>query len=139
MDKIFTIGLALTAIDNMSKVINAACGQAIQKFNDLQSKIKETSKKLAEIGTISYFAGSQIINTMKKPIEAFMELEDASTQLRSTLMEASGEVPKVFEKIDSVAKKLGAELPGTTSDFYRMASAMKALGVSGETIAGRSS
>lgn len=136
MDKIFTIGLALTAIDNMSKVINAACGQAIQKFTDLQSKIKETSKKLAEIGTISYFAGSQIINTMKKPIEAFMELEDASTQLRSTLMEASGEVPKVFEKIDSVAKKLGAELPGTTSDFYRMASAMKALGVSGETIAG---
>ncbi|MEM5854053.1 MAG: phage tail tape measure protein [Candidatus Aenigmatarchaeota archaeon] len=136
MDKTLTIGLALVAIDKMTQVINNACGQALQKFNALQEKIKETSQKLAEIGTISYFAGSQILDTMKKPISAFAELEAASTQLRSVFMEANGEVPKLFERIDEIANKLGAKLPGTTQDFYNMAASMKALGVSAETIAG---
>lgn len=136
MDKTLQIGLILVAYDKMTKVLKAATGEAIESFSRLQEKIKQTSEKLAMVGTASYFAGSQILYSMKKPIDAFMELEDASTQLKVTLMKDTGEISEKFEEINKIAAKLGAELPGTTSDFYRMASYMKALGITEESIAG---
>jgi TP901 family phage tail tape measure protein len=136
MNSMMQIGIALVAFDKMSRVIGDACGKATQQFSQLQEKIKQTSEKLAEIGTISYVGGQQILNAMQRPIAAFMELEDASTQLKSTLMQDGGEIPKVFQAIDKEAMELGNKLPGTTADFYKMASSLKALGVSGEAIAG---
>ncbi|MFN3396499.1 MAG: phage tail tape measure protein [Thermodesulfovibrionales bacterium] len=136
MNSMMQIGITLVAFDKMSKVIGDACGKATQQFNQLQEKIKQISERLAEIGTISYVGGQQILNAIQRPISAFMELEDASTQLKSTLMQDGGEIPKVFQAIDKEAMELGNRLPGTTSDFYRMASSLKALGVSGEAIAG---
>ena len=136
MNSMMQIGITLVAFDKMSRVIGDACGKATQQFGQLQEKIKQTSEKLAEIGTISYVGGQQMLNAMQKPIAAFMELEDASTQLKSTLMQDGGEIPKVFQAIDKEAMELGNKLPGTTADFYKMASSLKALGVSGEAIAG---
>ena len=130
------IGIALVAFDRMSKVIGDACGKATQQFTQLQEKIKQTSERLAEIGTISYVGGQQILNAMQRPIDAFMQLEDASIQLKSTMMRDGGEIPKIFYAINKEAMELGNKLPGTTADFYRMASSLKALGVSGEAIAG---
>jgi TP901 family phage tail tape measure protein len=138
MDKIFEVGIALVAFDKMSKVIKDACGTATQAFSQLQEKIKKTSETLAVVGTASYFAGQQILNATKKPISAFMELEDASTQLKVTLMKDGGEISELFGKIDKRARELGMRLPGTTADFYKMASKLKALGVEEEAIVGGS-
>lgn len=136
MDKTLQIGLTLVAFDKMSRVLTDACAQSAKGFSALQEKIRQSSERLAEMGTVAYASGRGIINAMQRPVSAFMELEDASTQLKSTLMDSAGNVPDVFKAIDKEAMDLGNRLPGTTKDFYQMASAMKALGVSGEAIAG---
>lgn len=135
MDRIFTIGLSLVAYDKMSGILEGAVGKSIAKFNQLQERIKRVSERLAELGTVSYFAGQQMIATMTKPVTAYSELEDALTRARVAFMTAGGEVDSYFSEIEKVAKRLGTELPGTTRDFTLMASRLKEVGIASETIA----
>lgn len=69
------------------------------------------------------------------PSKAFVEAEDAATQLQNTLMDKNG-VSAGFENLSKVAVQLGNQLPGATADFMSMASQLKGLGVSTDTIAG---
>lgn len=131
MDKMLTIGLSLVAYDKMSGVI----GSAVEKFTRLQEKIKQVSERLAELGTVSYFAGQQMIAAMGKPIAAFSDLEDAVTRSRVAFMTSGGEVDGYFSGIEKVALRLGNELPGTTRDFTLMAAKLKEIGIASETIA----
>ncbi len=48
-----------------------------------------------------------IINFLQRPITAFRELEEASTQLKSTLMRDGGEIPEIFQPIHKEAMELG--------------------------------
>jgi hypothetical protein len=66
---------------------------------------------------------------------SFMHVEDAATQLKNTLMTSDGLTPG-FEQLSKIATDLGNRLPGTTADFYAMASTMKALGVSTDSLTG---
>lgn len=69
------------------------------------------------------------------PAKAFADLESAGTQLKNTLMGSNGLAPG-FEQLNKIAIELGNQLPGTTADFTSMASQLKALGVSTETLTG---
>jgi hypothetical protein len=69
------------------------------------------------------------------PAKAFVEAENAATQLQNTLMDKNG-ISAGFDSISKVAVQLGNQLPGTTADFMSMASQLKGLGVETETIAG---
>lgn len=66
---------------------------------------------------------------------AFMEQEDAVTQLKNTLMTSDG-LTSGFEQLSKIATDLGNRLPGNTADFAAMASQMKALGVDTDTLIG---
>lgn len=87
----------------------------------------------AGAGGIQMAAG--LTAALALPARAFMEAEDASTQLKNTLMTSNG-VSAGFEQLSKIAIDLGNKLPGTTADFMAMASQLKALGVSTETLTG---
>ncbi len=130
------LGLALVAYDKMSGIISGAAGKAVSAIDRMTEKIRRASESLAEIGTASKFMGDQIIGTLQRPITEFAAFEDAATQLKTTLMRDGGVIPETFSDIEKVATSLGNQLPGTTADFFRMASAMNALGVSDKALVG---
>ena len=143
MEKIFQLAILFKTIDQATRPIREIqkATQALQetvektasKFALFKEKIEGFEKKALSIeGLVSTTAW---VGASKTILGSFMELEDASLRLKSTFMEAGGVVPEVFTKIDEEAQKLGAELPGTTADFYRLAAVMRQLGVGGEILA----
>jgi TP901 family phage tail tape measure protein len=143
MEKIFQLAILFKTIDQATRPIREIqkATQALQetvektasKFSQFKEKIEGFEKKALSIeGLVSTTAW---VGASKTILGSFMELEDASLRLKSTFMEAGGVVPEVFTKIDEEAKKLGAELPGTTADFYRLAAVMRQLGVEGDILA----
>jgi len=143
MEKIFQLAILFKTIDQATRPIREIqkATQALQetvektasKFALFKEKIEGFEKKALSIeGLVSTTAW---VGASKTILGSFMELEDASLRLKSTFMESGGVVPEVFTKIDEEAQKLGAELPGTTADFYRLAAVMKQLGVDAEILA----
>ena len=65
-------------------------------------------------------AGSLLAN----PINEYMGQEQASADLKITMMRADGSFG-AFEEINRQAKELGKILPGTTQDFINLAAALK--------------
>ncbi|QKV52637.1 phage tail tape measure protein [Comamonas antarctica] len=78
--------------------------------------------------------------TMARPVKAtlgtYAEQENASTQLRASMMQADGGVSAEFTQIDALAKRLGDRLPGTTADFVNMMTVLRKEGISAQAILG---
>lgn len=70
------------------------------------------------------------------PIKAFAEAEDASTTLKVSMMQSNGLVAKEYDEINSLANKLGTQLPGTTADFQLMMAKLVQQGISYKAILG---
>ncbi len=140
MENLFTIGIVLKTIDRATRPITEvshSMNELSKRTEKTLSKFERFKSKLKEVGTsLQNFANTMIgVGAFHTITSAFSDLEDASTMLKSTFMEAGGKIPEVFYAIDKEAKKLGTELPGTTADFYRLAATMKQLGVQGEVLA----
>lgn len=111
-----------------------------QRLNTELTKIKSFStpnitQNLMGFKTMAIAGGAIATHTVAKPIiQATMELENAQTELQNVLMDKSGKVSTGFVKIDKIAQELGKDLPGTTADFYKMATTMKALNVSEKSL-----
>nr|VFJ57016.1 MAG: phage tail tape measure protein, TP901 family, core region [Candidatus Kentron sp. FM]VFJ57057.1 MAG: phage tail tape measure protein, TP901 family, core region [Candidatus Kentron sp. FM]VFK11510.1 MAG: phage tail tape measure protein, TP901 family, core region [Candidatus Kentron sp. FM] len=65
---------------------------------------------------------------------AYSDLETASVNLKSALLDAAGVVPAEFAAIERQAVSLGNVLPGTTADFLGAARALSEQGVAMNTI-----
>lgn len=74
--------------------------------------------------------------TMMAPVRAFVESEDAATQLAASLMGPGAKVSAEFEKINRLAVSLGDKLPGTTADFQNMMTMLRRQGMSAQAILG---
>jgi len=97
--------------------------------------LSNVTQSLIGLKTMAVAGGAIATNTVAKPIiQATMELEDAQTELQNVLMDKNGKVSDHFAKIDKIAQNLGKDLPGTTADFYKMATTMKALNVSEKSL-----
>lgn len=131
-----TVAVTLRAVDNMSRVIASAAGNASRQFHAVAASARAASAASAAFGAKSMAAGAFAGAALLAPVRAFMTLEDAQTQLRSTMMRSSGQISYQFAAIDALAMKLGNRLPGTTADFYAMASSLKSLGIAESDIAG---
>jgi TP901 family phage tail tape measure protein len=99
-------------------------------------KLDKIAFKSIAAGTALTGAGVMTRSMSETPISAFTELEDAKTMLEMSMMDSSGNVPKSFAEINRQALELGNRLPGTTKDFYRIATVLRQLGVSEESITG---
>lgn len=132
MDKTLTLGLLLTAKDAFSPVFSSFKSS----LGNMTKGTKEFSTAMSGIGTGLKGASLATQGTTETIIKSFVELEDARTQLENTLMKSDGSVSPFFKSINDQAMQLGDALPGTTADFYKMASTLKSLGVQEESIIG---
>ena len=132
MDKMLTLGIVLSAKDAFSPVFGSLGGAVKSITKDMGS----FSTAMTKIGTVSQGAFAMSRGFAETAIKSFVDLEEAQTQLKNTLMKSDGSVSPFFKSISDEATKLGDKLPGTTADFYAMASTLKSLGVSEQTIVG---
>lgn len=143
MEQLFKIAIVLQAIDqatrpiqNISKAtkeLERSVEQTASKFDKFKEKLSQLNEKVKSLESVASTAAFGIAT--KSMLTAFMELEDAQKRLQATMMEAGGRIPEIFQKINEEAGRLGAELPGTTRDFYQLAATMLQLGVSAEALA----
>ena len=79
-------------------------------------------------GAATYATGTSVMKT-------FMAQEEASNNLKITMMKADGSFGK-FNEIGKIASQLGTDLPGTKKDFYKLAMALKKQGISDDVLTG---
>ena len=120
----FTLKAIITAVDRLSPVL-AKQSRAIRSWSK--------SFKQAGAGAVPMAVG--LGAGLAVATREFMQLEDASTQLQNTLMTNDG-VAAGFEQLSKIAVDLGNRLPGTSADFFAMASQLKALGVTTDSLIG---
>lgn len=132
MDNMLTLGIILSAKDAFSP----AFSKMGDGFKTITKDMKSFGTAAAGIGTA--LKGVQLATQggAETVIKSFVDLEEARTQLKNTLMKSDGTVSPFFKSISDEAVKLGNKLPGTTADFLQMASSMKALGVEEKSIVG---
>lgn len=134
MDKFLRIAVMLTALDRMSGVVDSSVTRSIRRMQDLENATQK-AQKLLGAGLAEIASGAGIALAMKPALDAFMELENAASNMKSSMLEAGNILPvDDFEKLGVLAEKLGNYLPGTTADFYAMFTRMKQLGVETDTI-----
>ncbi|MFH0710136.1 MAG: phage tail tape measure protein [Pseudomonadota bacterium] len=110
---------------------------------DKATRFEKIGKALKEIPKNATLAGTALIGVSvasrgaaETVIKSYVDFEDEQTQLKNTLMKSDGTVSPFFKSISNEATKLGNALPGTTADFFKMASTLKSLGVEEKSIVG---
>lgn len=91
---------------------------------------------MAGAGAASIAAGRAAARPVLATMDAFRQQEDAASQLRASMMQAGGVVPKEFDQIAALAQRLGDKLPGSTADFYDMMTVLRKEGMSAQAVLG---
>lgn len=132
MESQVKVALILSAVDRMSRIVNESVNKSIRGLKNF----KEQADRIADKGISLENFGSAIIGNqvLRKPIEAFAELEDGQARLQSVMMTNKGLAKDTFSGINKQAIELGNALPGTTNDFYNMFSTMLQGGAKAENI-----
>lgn len=134
MGSMMTIGLMLKAYDNMSGVVSTASNKAITSLAGIGQQMKSLSGQAEQFGRNLAAEGMVISAAMAKPLTAYADLEDATTDLKVAMLDNLGRVPKQFEAINKQAVELGNLLPGTTADFIGAGRALIEQGTAFDTI-----
>src|SRR5574341_2398983 len=128
MQSLFALGVVFKVIDKFSGPFRAL-NRLVAEHKD---RLRELGRTMQSWGRTALIAGGIVGGAMLLPARAFAELEDASTRLGVTLMQADGGIPAAFAAIEKQAIALGNKLPGTSADFLNMAASLGALGISPE-------
>lgn len=120
--------------------------ESLKRQGDQQRKLAQIQQQAAKgaaigggmavAGAASIYAGKQVARPVSAAMGAFAPQENATTQLKASMMKADGSVPQEFEKINELATKLGDRLPGTTADFIEMMTMLRRQGLSAQSILG---
>src|SRR5258708_31561129 len=121
------IAVILSAFDKMSSVVDSATENAQKKLRGIMGK------NFIE-GTAMIETGRKIIGSLEPAVKAYADLEQSSIDLKAAMMDSTGGVNENYEKIDSLAEKLGNALPGTTADFHQLFEAMFNNGIKAQQI-----
>ncbi len=99
-------------------------------------KLGTLTKTITTIGAVSQGAFLVSKGAVATVIESYSDLESAQIELKSVLMKSNGSVSPFFDTISKQAIQLGIQLPGTAKDFYEMATKLKSLGITEQSIVG---
>jgi hypothetical protein len=110
----FNLRAIISCVDRLTPVLNAQSRQ-----------IRAWGRQFERAGKGAIPMAAGLAAAVLIPARAFMEAEDAATQLKSVLMTKDG-LSGGFEDLMKIATDLGNKLPGTTADFAHMATVMKA-------------
>lgn len=103
---------------------------------------KRHAREMLHVGMLgagaaaSVGAGRALVRPLRATVDAFAPQEDATTQLRASMMTSDGSVAREFEQIQALATRLGDRLPGTTADFQDMMTMLRRQGISAQAILG---
>jgi TP901 family phage tail tape measure protein len=116
---------------------------ALRKKSDLLRREAELTARIGELRSkfrddMFNRVGTAVAlgATLKKPLDAFKDLDEAINNMQVAMTDATGNVPKQFEAIKKQTIELGNVLPGTTADFVNVATALKEQGVGIDSIVG---
>lgn len=130
MEKAFKVAVILTAYDKMTRDIRAAVSQSTAEMQ----KLKDKSQALFGKGIAQIAGGTALAASLAPAVNAYMELEDSTTRLKTAMMGVGGVVAPEFEAVNKLAVQLGNKLPGTTADFQNMFEVMLNNGIPAKTI-----
>ena len=124
------------SIDAQTKALERHAQRAndAKRINEAASKMQGYSSAMKSAGTQAVITGGVMAAGLSQPIKAFADAEDAATELKVSMMNASGTVAPEFEKISALATELGNRLPGTTADFQTMMTVLKQNGIESQSI-----
>lgn len=129
-NKQLSIALLLTAVDQMSSVVNSSIRKSLKSLKDFE----KSSQKITE-GFAMMEVGKKGFQFLADPIKEFARFEKDAARLRSNLMTAGGLLDKnTWQEVDALAFRLGSRLPGDTADFYRMFTVLRQGGLSAQSI-----
>ena len=113
MDKLFTLGVVLSASDMLSPVM----GKASQSVGKLTSKIKAAGIGLTQLGTASYGLGRTMLSPVTDTVMAYQDLARAQGEVESLGIGANG-----IDSITKSAKEFSNQFAGTTASEFLSAS-----------------
>lgn len=126
---------------NNASRTNTELERQAQRLQRITERHQRNERRLQTAANAS-MAGYVGINTAQRaghliasPVREYMQQEQASTDLKVTMMRADGTYG-AFEEINKQAIQLGNVLPGTTQDFINLARALKEQGVKDEVMSG---
>jgi TP901 family phage tail tape measure protein len=151
----FSVAVVIQLIDNFSRQLTAlrdGVSNFNNELNQTQSKLKtfgETLKKAFDPGAI-WSASEKLedftlkvaqatalpLATLYKTLDAYKSLELAQAEMEVALMTKEGLPTEKIKELNEQVEELGTKLPGTTADFYRVVTALKAAGMEIDKIVG---
>lgn len=124
---------------NNASRTNTELERQAQRLQRITERHQRNERRLQTAANAS-MAGYVGINTAQRaghliasPVREYMQQEQASTDLKVTMMRADGTYG-AFEEINKQAIQLGNVLPGTTQDFINLAKSLKEQGVKDEVL-----
>jgi phage tail tape measure protein, TP901 family len=124
---------------NNASHTNTELERQAQRLQRITERHQRNERRLQTAANAS-MAGYVGINTAQRaghliasPVREYMQQEQASTDLKVTMMRADGTYG-AFEEINKQAIQLGNVLPGTTQDFINLAKSLKEQGVKDEVL-----
>jgi TP901 family phage tail tape measure protein len=151
----FSIAIGLQLIDNFSRqlfTLKESVSHFNQELNQTQSKLqsfRETlkkafdpqaiwnaSEKLEDFTARITQATALPLATLSKTLNAYKSLELAQAEMEVALMTKEGLPTEKIKELNKQVEELGVKLPGTTADFYRVVTALKAAGMDIDKIIG---
>lgn len=123
-----------TLAEQMEKTNKKFAAQ--QKWANAGRKLDDINSKAIMASGVAAAHAYGAKRLLEKPITAYAQSETASVDLRAAMMKSDGSVSAEYEKINSLATKLGDKLPGTTADFKNLMTMLMRQGVSAQTILG---
>lgn len=125
----------LSRLRDRYREVESAINRVTSAQNNLNRAMRFNENNQRRLGNArSEFANASIsagvgLYGASKVMQAYMEQEDASTDLKISMMDRKGLVGQ-FQALNKEVIFLGNQLPGTTTDFYRLAQALKEQGIS---------
>lgn len=116
--------------------LSASVERAHQRARQFKQTMMAGAQALPELalqGAAGYYAGRALV---APPVRAYADLEEATTGLKTAMLDAKLQVNKAFPAIAKKAEELGNKLPGSTKDFFQGATELIRQGVSPELVAG---
>ena len=123
-----------TLAEQMEKTNKKFAAQ--QKWANAGRKLDDINSKAIMASGVAAAHAYGAKRLLEKPITAYAQSETASVDLRAAMMTSDGSVSAEYEKINSLATKLGDKLPGTAADFKNLMTMLMRQGVSAQTILG---
>lgn len=126
---------AAKSVEHLGGVADKAAKHFTRLRNQTEQFAKE-AKRLDGIGKPMLAFGAASAAGIGLTIAKYADLEEAQAALRTNLMDVTGKVGPEYEKLASLAERLGMELPGSTKDMLEMFTALREQGVQTNVILG---